>query len=229
MEDREGQGPDPDDSGPKTTRPDTISRRAPDTISPIGSQAERKLDAVPDRVDIRDWFYRPGLAPIPDLVCNCSRVPAILDQQKEGACTGFALAAVINYLLHARNSEVRVSPQMLYEMARRYDDWPGEGYEGSSARGAMKGWMRHGVCSDALWPVTLKIKVAALSAPGRTLLLHSRSLLVGEVLRNRKLLSRQAQRARVAHNDRANHMFGVGGPKPAGDASTNVTAVSAIS
>lgn len=35
---------------------------------------------------------------------------------------------------------------MLYELARRYDEWPGEGYEGSSARGAMKGWVRHGVC-----------------------------------------------------------------------------------
>ena len=31
---------------------------------------------------------------------------------------------------------------MLYEMARRYDEWPGENYEGSSARGAMKGWVR---------------------------------------------------------------------------------------
>ena len=28
----------------------------------------------------------------------------------------------------------------------------GENYEGSSARGAMKGWHKHGVCSEALWP-----------------------------------------------------------------------------
>ena len=40
-----------------------------------------------------------------------------------------------------------VSPRMLYEMARRYDEWPGEEYSGSSARGAMKGWHKHGVCS----------------------------------------------------------------------------------
>lgn len=37
------------------------------------------------------------------------------------------------------------------EMARRYDEWPGEWYEGASARGAMKGWLRHGVASCALW------------------------------------------------------------------------------
>jgi hypothetical protein len=41
---------------------------------------------------------------------------------------------------------------MFYEMARRYDEWPGEDYDGSSARGAMKGWHKHGVCSERLWP-----------------------------------------------------------------------------
>jgi len=40
---------------------------------------------------------------------------------------------------------------MIYEMARRYDEWPGERYEGSSARGAMKGWHKHGVCSNVHW------------------------------------------------------------------------------
>lgn len=45
---------------------------------------------------------------------------------------------------------------MLYEMARKYDEWPGEDYDGSSARGAMKGWMRHGVASRQVWPDRLK-------------------------------------------------------------------------
>jgi hypothetical protein len=40
---------------------------------------------------------------------------------------------------------------MLYHLARIYDEWPGEDYDGSR-RGAMKGWHRHGVCSDELWP-----------------------------------------------------------------------------
>ena len=41
---------------------------------------------------------------------------------------------------------------MLYELARRYDEWPGENYAGSSARGAMKGWHKHGVCAETMWP-----------------------------------------------------------------------------
>ena len=44
-----------------------------------------------------------------------------------------------------------VSPRMLYEMARRYDDWPGESYEGTTLRAAMKGWHHHGVCSERKW------------------------------------------------------------------------------
>ena len=41
---------------------------------------------------------------------------------------------------------------MLYHLARFYDEWPGEDYDGSSCRGALKGWHRHGVCEDRLWP-----------------------------------------------------------------------------
>ena len=116
----------------------------------------RRLDTFPDRIDLRDWTYQPTLAALPDEIVNCAQVPKILDQGQEGACTGFALAAVINFLLHRRGAGKaaarRVSPRMLYELARRYDEWPGERYEGSSARGAMKGWSRHGVCARELWP-----------------------------------------------------------------------------
>jgi hypothetical protein len=40
---------------------------------------------------------------------------------------------------------------MLYAIAKRYDEWPGEDYSGSSARGAVKGWHKHGVCALRLW------------------------------------------------------------------------------
>lgn len=113
---------------------------------------KRKLDAFPDRIDLRDWPYQPTLEPLPDQLVNCRHAPKILDQGSEGACTGFALAGVINYLLARRNISRTVSPRMIYEMARCYDEWPGERYEGSSARGAMKGWARHGVCQRRLWP-----------------------------------------------------------------------------
>lgn len=84
---------------------------------------------------------------------RAAKVP-ILDQGQEGACTGYGLATVVHYLLRTRRvvpDGDAVSPRMLYDMARRYDEWPGEKYEGSSARGAMKGWHKHGVCSARHW------------------------------------------------------------------------------
>jgi hypothetical protein len=118
----------------------------------------RKLDARPDTVDFRDQMYVATLVEVPPRITLAkykkSRVP-ILDQGLEGACTGFGLATVANYLLRGRTIDPdleHVSPRMIYEMARRYDEWPGEQYEGSSARGAMKGWHKHGVCSEKIWP-----------------------------------------------------------------------------
>jgi hypothetical protein len=146
-------------------RPGTRSRSTrarPSRVRGSGTpalSAERTLDAFPDRIDLRDWPYQPTLAGLPDTLVNCARVPAILNQGQEGACTGFALSAVINYLLAQRGPEYAgriVSPRMLYEMARCYDEWPGENYEGSSARGGMKGWSRHGVAVRGLWPDDLK-------------------------------------------------------------------------
>jgi hypothetical protein len=144
-------------SAPKTTRAPAILRRSQAPAKTTEEKIKRKLDTVPDRIDIRDWSYQPVLSPLPDQIINVDLVPEILDQGSEGACTGFALAAVINYqlarrnLINAMNRERAVSPRMLYEMARRYDEWPGEKYDGSSARGAMKGWVAHGVCTRKSW------------------------------------------------------------------------------
>jgi len=34
----------------------------------------RKLDAMPDRIDIRDWFYQPPLIALPDQLVNIDAV-----------------------------------------------------------------------------------------------------------------------------------------------------------
>ena len=126
--------------------------------------AARTFDALPDTLDFRDRIYTPTLVEVPSTISlesyRAAEVP-ILDQGQEGACTGFGLASVANFLLRVRKQvpDTRtVSPRMLYEMAKRYDEWPGEDYSGSSARGAMKGWHKHGVCGEADWPYTTSPK-----------------------------------------------------------------------
>ncbi|MDJ0739170.1 MAG: C1 family peptidase [Gammaproteobacteria bacterium] len=112
---------------------------------------DHPLTAVQDVPDLRDWPFEPSLRKLRRYV-TAPRALQILDQQREGACTGFGLAAVVDLLNKRRGSKVRVSPRMLYEMAKLHDEWPGEDYAGSSCRGAIKGWYNMGVCSDAKWP-----------------------------------------------------------------------------
>lgn len=130
------------------------------------------LDARPDRLDLRDLPYRAPLRSMParwPLDADLKRLlPAyvkagrILNQGDEGACTGFGLACVTNYLYWLRHlgtprskAPPLVSARMFYELAKLYDEWPGQDYEGSSCRGALKGWHKHGVCSWDLWPLPL--------------------------------------------------------------------------
>lgn len=121
------------------------------------ADVERVLDARPDTLDFRDRLFEPTLIEVPvqiPLASYLRRNPRVLDQGTEGACTGFGLAAVANHLLASRRNKPDprpVSARMLYEMARRYDEWPGEDYSGSSARGAVKGWHKHGVCGEEEW------------------------------------------------------------------------------
>lgn len=109
------------------------------------------LTATADLPDNRDWEYRAPPVLLKRYL-NKPRALLPLDQKSEGACTGFGLAAVINLLNQARGSKVKVSARMLYEMARKHDEWPGEDYAGSSCRGAIKGFANMGVCRDSYWP-----------------------------------------------------------------------------
>ncbi len=147
----------------------------------------RTFDVAPDPIDLRDFPYRPRLRSLPSQYPAPSVTETYLpkyqsavdDQGQEGACTGFGLAAVVNFLLWTQywreaaivaadrggklpavpRPKQFVSPRMLYEMARHYDEWPGEDYEGSSCRGAMKGWQKHGVCNREMWPYSVEVFV----------------------------------------------------------------------
>jgi hypothetical protein len=127
------------------------------------------LNALKDTVDFRDLLYTPPLVEVPthrDLEEYQEAGVPVRSQGSEGSCTGFGLATVANYLLRTRKVEtstVSASPRMLYEMAKRYDEWAGEKYSGSSARGAMKGWHKHGVCSETTWPYRAGSKDKALT------------------------------------------------------------------
>jgi pimeloyl-ACP methyl ester carboxylesterase len=125
-------------------------------VAAMRRRTVRKRNVRPDSVDLRDWEYRPSIsfAP-PDELWSAAR--KVKHQGDTNACTGFALATVLEYLLERRMPAKRaedISGFMLYSMARRYDEWAEEDdYDdsGSSLRGALKGWAKHGASRETLW------------------------------------------------------------------------------
>lgn len=97
---------------------------------PTTKFGNRKFDARPDRVDLRDRSYQPKLISLPHRFPSQENIEVhlpqyskamILNQKKEGSCTGFGLAAVVNYLQWKKNGYSSaglhtVSPRMLYHM-----------------------------------------------------------------------------------------------------------------
>lgn len=117
----------------------------------VAELAGRQINILPDLPDVRDRIYQPTLRPVNAQVLPAINFP-IRDQRSSSACTGFALAQVIDFLTQGDADRPAVSARMLYEMAKRNDEWTGSAYEGSSVRGALSGFFRNGVCSADLAP-----------------------------------------------------------------------------
>ncbi|MET0335429.1 MAG: C1 family peptidase [Rhizobacter sp.] len=111
--------------------------------------------AKPDPPDARDRPFRPQVSLPPAATLFPALPLPIKNQGDTNACTGFGLALVVEHLLRSAKRErtPAISSFMLYSMARRYDEFPGSVQDkGSSLRGALKGWYKHGACGETLFP-----------------------------------------------------------------------------
>lgn len=115
--------PPPAGAGMNGAADEDFPRGAGGTLEGTGGQVT--LDARPDTMDFRDLMYVPTLIEVPTHIPLEDylryEVP-VLDQMSEGACTGFGLATVANYLQLRRRvvpDATPVSARMLYDLARR--------------------------------------------------------------------------------------------------------------
>lgn len=131
----------------------------------------RRLATGIDVGDVRDYFYEPTLSALASHIdprqgdCSWWSNGRVRDQGDKPNCTAQALAGIIDHL-RVRNRvidladgdnqlrrEDRVpwaSAGMLYKIAKFHDSFPGEDYEGSSIRGALKAFYFNGACADEL-------------------------------------------------------------------------------
>jgi Papain family cysteine protease len=115
-------------------------------------------NVCPDPADDRDRTYTheapPGyVRPAAVGYQDYQRYVGTTWHQRGEECTGFALAAIANFLVRRHYDDPdlpSVSRRMMYEVAQMYDHevWR----EGSTCRAALKGWSRTGAALDELWP-----------------------------------------------------------------------------
>jgi hypothetical protein len=154
--------------------------RAPDWS--IDRASGRVWDAVSDVPDIRDQIYNPAPLPLRPFELSQKKewwsFGRVRDQGRYPSCVGHALAAVVDHLraqslersprrgertIRGEDKQTLEKPwvswRMLYQMARYHDEWPGEGYNGSSIRGGLKGFFYNGVCAIDDEPDFSKVSV----------------------------------------------------------------------
>jgi C1A family cysteine protease len=110
-----------------------------------------------DPYDPRDLIFVAPPRILPVKIDNREESTAVRDQGREGSCTGHALVAAAELLYWRKlGRPPDFSERWAYEKARENDEWPGTDYEGSSLRGAIKGWEKEGLCEENFWPYVSK-------------------------------------------------------------------------
>lgn len=86
----------------------------------------------------------------------------IRDSGVEGATVGFSLAYAMQAEIQRKlDTKTVLSAQGIYELAKKYDEWPGESYEGTSLEGGLKAVKEVGAFLESDWPYAKKSKPAA--------------------------------------------------------------------
>ena len=102
----------------------------------------------------RDHTIRAALlaGDVPLRKSKARRPGPTLDQGREGACTGFGCAQLLNASPNMRKPAFQnPDGQRIYKRAQFLDEWHGEAYEGSSVNGAMKAAREMGYVASWKW------------------------------------------------------------------------------
>lgn len=77
----------------------------------------------------------------------------IRDQGQEGATVGFSVAYSLQAAIKSKYGKVeQLSPRGIYVLARKYDEYEGDNYEGTSVTGGLKALKAVGAYTEAQWP-----------------------------------------------------------------------------
>ena len=88
-----------------------------------------------------------------------AEIGEIRDTGPEGTTVGFAIAYALQAAVKEKTQQsVTLSPRGIYVLAKQYDEWPGEEYEGTSVIGGLKAVREVGAYLEDDWPYMSKSK-----------------------------------------------------------------------
>lgn len=97
-----------------------------------------------------------------------AQIGTIRDQGSEGATVGFSVAYALQAEIKKKfNRSAEISARGLYVMAKKYDEFEGENYEGTSVTGALKAARTAGAYLESQWPYHGSAPNPAVKAPYR--------------------------------------------------------------
>lgn len=103
---------------------------------------------APDERD-RRFLLPPRRVEAKGVVRRSWTAGAILNQGNTPQCVGYSTWGFLT--ASPIRNKPSFSPTDLYREAQQNDEWPGEGYDGSSVRGAMKALQKRGLVSGYSW------------------------------------------------------------------------------
>jgi len=107
----------------------------------------------PEPPDEQDLCLSIPQYDLPKKVDWTEQVTEAKDQGNEGSCVGFDVTGLKEFQeWRQHGKKFDFSERWAYEMAKRYDEFPGDNYEGTTIRGAMKALAKHGICEEKFWP-----------------------------------------------------------------------------
>lgn len=98
----------------------------------------RGLGRLPSAPDDRDRLYpmRSLFGAVPPVLTRHHRTGPVLDQGNTPQCVGYAFRQLLNTAPVMQQGGPSATD--IYREAQRIDEWPGEGYEGTSVRAGAK-------------------------------------------------------------------------------------------
>ena len=118
---------------------------------------DRKVYYDPRSLNYRIAALASELSVPSEPVSRRWRTPIVLDQGQEGACVGFAWTGWAGSMSKPWKPTLRnLDAFALYHRAQSLDEWPGEGYEGSSTLGGARASDELGRVSSYHWATTIE-------------------------------------------------------------------------